>query len=183
MTVLCLTLALAIPPEQAFEDGLAVERRHLATLGVWSGVNIVGGTVGVLVADDPTWRSFHGTNAAWNTVNLTLAGAGAVASRYRSRKGMPEPEALRSEHQALRTALVINLVADGVYVASGATLFAVGGEVGGIELKGVGAGLAVQGAFLAGFDAHYLLTHRHKTTPMSVTLRPTPRGLTIAGRL
>jgi hypothetical protein len=160
MLVAMIAGALAQTP---FDDGLAVEGRHLTALAGWSGANLIGGTTGALLADDPRWRSFHATNAAWNTVNLGIAVAGAVGLARKQRAGDPGPEALLRAHRGLRTALGVNLALDGVYVGSGVALAVHGGRLRELDLRGVGLSLVLQGAFLAVFDAHFLLSHRHRT--------------------
>lgn len=146
-----------------FEEGLRVEARHTTVLAGWAGANLIGGTTGALLADDPRWRSFHATNAAWNTVNLALATVGAVNVHRKLRQGDPGPELLDRRHRGLRTALGVNLALDGVYMGSGVALAVRGGTLRDVDLRGVGLSLLLQGAFLAVFDAHFLLSHKART--------------------
>lgn len=158
-----IAVALTLASETPFEAGLDVETRHMAVLTGWSVSNLATGTAGALFADDPTARSFHGTNAAWNTVNLGIAALGASGVARKRLVGDPGPDALARSHRGLRTALAVNLALDGVYVGAGAALAARGGELSGVDLRGAGLSLALQGAFLAVFDAHFLLSHRRRT--------------------
>ena len=50
----------------------------MRVLGSWAGANIVGGLVGLWVADDEATAGFWEMNAWWNTVNAVLAVAAPV---------------------------------------------------------------------------------------------------------
>lgn len=156
-------VALAAALAGPWEAGMDVERRHMTVLAGWSGANLLGGATGALLAEDPRWRSFHATNAAWNTVNLGIAAIGAIGVHRRARLEEPAPDALARQHRGLRTALAVNLALDGVYIGTGAVFVARGGELRGLDLRGMCASLIVQGAFLALFDAHFLHAHRART--------------------
>jgi hypothetical protein len=165
--MLCLVaLALAQDPAltHRWEEGLRVESQQLTVLGGWAAANLVGGTAGLALAKTPEGRAFHGSNAAWNVVNLGIAGFGAVGLQQRQRAGIPDADTLAQQHRSLRTALAVNLVLDGVYVGAGGAMWAKGGEVRGVPLRSVGQSLLLQGAFLGVFDAVFLARHRARTS-------------------
>jgi len=154
-----------LPAESAWDRGLQVEMEQSAVLGGWAVANLAAGTAGALTADEPFARSAWGTSAAWNSVNLALAGGGLLGAQARRRQGLPHDEAVWRQHRGLRTVLGVNLALDGLYVGTGAAMFALGGEVRGVDVGGVGLALAVQGLWLAAFDAVYLLRHRRHAGP------------------
>lgn len=160
-----LVVSAALATEPRPED--CVEARGMAVLGSWAGVNLVGGTTAGLLSQEPSWRSFHLTNAAWNTVNAGLAIGGGVSLARRS----PTTGAERAEHAAqLQRVLAINAALDGVYIASGALVYAIGQQQARPEWVGVGASLGLQGAFLLGFDLG--LRARHRSTTIELGLTP-----------
>lgn len=182
MTLLT-ALALAASP---WEQGLDVERQHMGILAAWSVGNLAVGGVAAWQAEDPQWQSFHATNAAWNTVNLAIAGLGLVGNARKRARGAPDLTEIQAQHRNLRTALAVNLVLDVVYMGAGAALVVSGGETRGLDHRGVGTGLLVQGGFLATFDAAFLSAHRridgpHLTWTPSLVPTGAGPGLGIAG--
>ncbi|MBX2800694.1 MAG: hypothetical protein KTR31_23640 [Myxococcales bacterium] len=170
-----MVAGMAMAQQPVLDPGLPSERRHMAILGAWSGLNLVGGTVGLVLSDTPKGRSFHGTNLAWNTVNAGIALAGGLGAHAR-RDRLSTPEELRKRHRGLRTALAVNMGLDVVYVGTGLALWALGGRANGLELRSVGQALVIQGGFLMAFDTAFLVSHRARTGevtvgPVGVSLR------------
>lgn len=153
--MLSLFLAAALASEA---PELQVERTATAVLGGFAMANLTMGTAGWWVAEDPAWKAFHGTNAAWNTVNLGLAAAGTVSLARRPDASLLE----RQERGArLHRLLLVNAGLDVGYMATGAALWGVGArDHRSAELVGVGSSLVFQGAFLLGFDLIYRSRHR-----------------------
>ena len=147
---------------QVLDPGAATEARHLAIMGGWSAANLVGGTTGYVLADDPQWRNFHGTNAAWNVVNGAIVAAGALGLNRR-RDGFETPEALAKHQRGLQTSLAINIGLDVAYVGTGAALMALGASNERDDLRGMGQSLILQGGFLLVFDSAFLASLRAKT--------------------
>ncbi len=147
----------------AYARGLAVERQHLVVLGGWAGANLAGASLGLALADTPAARTFHGTNAAWNVVNLGIAVAGGVGVAQRTRAGPPDLATLERQHRGLQTALAVNLGLDAVYIGTGAVMWGAGGDVRGLDVASMGRSLVLQGAFLVVFDAVFLARHRAVT--------------------
>jgi hypothetical protein len=162
------TVAPAVAPVPAAipDPGFRTEKRHQIILGTWAGVNLIGGTTGALLARTPEGRTFHASNALWNTVNLGLAVGGAIS--WKKRATAPDLETLRKRHRGLRTALAINIGLDVLYVASGVALWAVGGESNGVPLRPIGQALVIQGGFLMGFDAAFLSSHHLRAGKVAV---------------
>jgi hypothetical protein len=171
--LLSVAFALAAPDAAAWQGGLDVEGRHMQILTGWALGNLAVGSVAAWQSDDPALRSFHGTNAAWNTVNLAIGGLGLAGVHRRSRRDAPDAASVAAQHRSLRTALAVNLGLDAVYMGSGVALMAFGGDTRGLDHRGVGAGLLLQGAFLATFDAAFLTAHRGVDRPSRLGLRPT----------
>ena len=147
-----LACALAeTPPE------LAVERTATAVLGGFAVTNLATGTAGYFAAQDPTWSAFHGTNAAWNTVNLGLAAAGAVSLSRRPEESLA---ARQKRGDKLHRVLAINAGLDVGYMAVGGGAWAMGALDDSPQLVGIGSSLVLQGAFLLGFDLIYRSRHR-----------------------
>ena len=140
MVSLLLSVALATDAPE-----LRVERRATAVLGGVAVGNLATGTAGWFTAEDPTWKAFHGTNAAWNTVNLGLAAAGTVSLARRPEESLAERQA-RGER--LHRVLAINAGLDVGYMATGAALWGVGARDDRADLTGMGSSLVFQGAFL-----------------------------------
>ena len=153
MIGLLLTAALAAEPAPE----LRVERAGTTVLGSFAVANIAAGTTGYFTADDPTWKAFHGTNAAWNTVNLGLAAAGAVSVARRPDESLSQRQ---ERGRRLHRVLAINAGLDVGYMAAGGTLWALGASDHRPELVGMGSALVLQGAFLLAFDLTWRARHR-----------------------
>jgi hypothetical protein len=145
------TSAAEPPPE------LRVERTATAVLGGFALANLGTGTAGYFTAEAPTWKSFHGTNAAWNTVNLGLAAAGAVSMSRRPDETLEER---RARGTRLHRILAINAGLDVGYMAAGGTLWALGADGRDPNFVGMGSALVFQGAFLLAFDLTYRARHK-----------------------
>ncbi len=153
--MLSLFLATALATEAPEQT---VERTATAVLGGFALGNLATGTAGWFAAETPSWKAFHGTNAAWNTVNLGLAAAGSVSLARRPEETLTERQA-RGER--LHRVLAINAGLDVGYMAAGGALWAVGARDSRADFTGMGSSLVFQGAFLLGFDLLYRSRHRH----------------------
>ncbi len=144
-----VALAQDAPDLQAWQDDRRrTERAASAVLLGWAGANLVGGTVGAVVAEDPRARSALAGSAGWNVVNAGLAVPGLVAR--------PPVPATRTEAleraSRLDGALLLNAGLDVAYVVGGLALQDRGQRTSDPRLTGLGDALVVQGAFLLGFD-------------------------------
>ena len=162
---------------------VAVARPAMWTLGAWSVANLGVGTVGALATSDPQWRAFHQANAAWNTVNLGIAGV-SLWGLQRERPGEGGLPGARQRAEALSLALAFNAGLDVAYLAAGGWLWDRGARREDPRLVGVGHALLVQGSALLFFDLTVLRLHR-RDPALWPTMTPTSGGavLGINGRL
>jgi hypothetical protein len=138
-------------------------RRGMVVLGGWAAANIIAGSIGALVSDDPMQRGFWEVNALWNTVNLGLAGGTLIAAERRSdptgSTALTLPEYRAASHR-LEKVLLFNAGLDLGYMTLGGWLWERGSRGDGLaasdvsadRLAGWGQALVVQGAFLFLFD-------------------------------
>lgn len=142
---------------------VAVARPAMWTLGAWSVANIGVGTVGALTASDEQWRAFHSGNAAWNTVNLGIAGL-SLWGLSREQPGDGGLAGALERAHGLDVALALNTGLDVAYVTAGAWLWERGQRLGDPQQVGLGQSLVLQGGALLVFDATVLTLHRRATT-------------------
>jgi len=141
----------------------------MTILGSWAAANLIAGTTGALVSDDPQMAGFWEMNALWNTVNLGLAGGTLIAENRRmAAAGSPDAAgraeftlpAYREASHRLEKTLLFNAGLDIGYMTLGGWLWERGGRgeglpsagVGAARLTGWGQALVLQGAFLFIFD-------------------------------
>lgn len=112
----------------------ATPRGLMTTLAAWSATSVVGGAALWAAGRTDTQRHFGRQTLAWGMVDAAIAAWGA---------SRPDPDVER-----LRTILLVNCVADVGYLGLGAAAMRRG-------LRGDGAAIVVQGAFLLALDSHY----------------------------
>ena len=113
---------------------MATQTGLLRTLGAWSAVSIVGGAALWVAGRDDFQRTYGRQTLAWGVVDAVIAGWGA---------SRPAGDVGR-----LRTILLANCVADVGYLGLGVWVHRRG-------LRGDGAAIVTQGAFLLALDSHY----------------------------
>ncbi len=136
------------------ERFLSVERTLTKTLVSWSVASIALGTSIALAGhkrDKKAVTEFGRQTAAWGVVDLGIAGAGYLAQR---RRGVLSEEQVHRQIRNLHRLLVINAVADVVYVSGGIAIlsrslrkkssFRMG--------PGDGSAIVIQGVFLFVLD-------------------------------
>lgn len=140
-----------------------IVRRGMVVLGSWAAANLVAGTTGAIISDNPRVAGIWEMNALWNTVNLGLAGATLVAERRRTdptgATQLTLPAYREASHRLEKT-LLFNAGLDIGYMTLGGWLWERGSRGPGISSAGVGAerltgwgqALVLQGAFLFVFD-------------------------------
>ena len=151
------------------ESRWQTERTGMKVLLGWSVANLAAGTTGALTLQDPRQRAFMGGNAAWNVVNLGLAGASLIGGRHPGR--FEHPEVLRQAYQLERT-LLFNTGLDVAYMVAGWALIERGLRRDQPMLQGFGDALLVQGGFLFGFDLALLLVHNRWTRRLKGRAKP-----------
>lgn len=162
---LAALVALGGARERPDDDALARwQRSHrqtqLAGMGVltgWATVNIAAGIAGALTLRDDA-RFFHQANAAWNSVNLALGIAGLVGAGRR-RVFADDLAGAREVVRRTQRVFFANAMADLGYIAAGTIMAIVGQRVASARVQRYGDAVALQGAFLFGFDLAMLIAH------------------------
>lgn len=160
LAVLISAVAFGAGPDAAVVEALdanrlKVSRTGMSVLGGWAVGNLAVGGVGVAVAEDEQWRSFHGANAGWNAVNLGIAGASLLSTRGQTPGSVGWPGAL-TETRKLERALAFNAGLDVAYGVIGAWLWERGTRLDDPRQLGWGQALVLQGGFLFAFDVTLL---------------------------
>lgn len=133
------------------------ERQLSTLLGVWAAGSVIKGGIIALIGHRTgrkQWMRFGRQNAMWGAVDGVIAGLGV---RSRSRRGELTTEQVEFEATKLRVMLLLNALADVVYIAGGAHI-AYHAKPGPPEVtsfkmgRGDGVAIVIQGAFLLGLD-------------------------------
>ena len=124
------------------------QRAHLRRVGVWGGLNLLGGTALALASDGgSTGRAFGVQSAGWGAVNVGLAAWGLL-------QGEPSPaerlDAALQDEGGWAHLLLVNLGLNVGYAAVGGTLLLAAdrGLDGADAARGHGGALVLQGAGL-----------------------------------
>lgn len=148
------------------------ERQISTLLGIWAAGSIIKGGIIALIGHRTgrkQWMRFGRQNAMWGAVDALIAGAGVLS---RSRRGELTPDEVDAQARKLRVMLLLNALADVVYIAGGAHIAyhakpaRPGGpaepsltgspEVTSFKMgRGDGVAIVIQGAFLLGLDLTY----------------------------
>ena len=141
------------------ENRIDMNKSAMKVLGGWAVTNIATGTYGMLKTDGTT-RYFHEMNAAWNSVNLVIAGFGYYGAKN-SDTNLSLSETIR-ESNNLDKLLLFNAGLNIGYVATGAYLWERGMRKQSDRQTGYGQSLILQGAFLFVFDTVLYLVRNSK---------------------
>lgn len=137
------------------EERIEKNKTAMKLLGGWSVANIATGTYGRLQTGGAT-RYFHEMNAAWNSVNLAIAGFGYYGAK-RADTDLSLTETVR-ESNNLDKILLLNTGLNVGYMATGAYLWERGIRKQSDRQSGYGQSLILQGAFLFVFDTLFYLS-------------------------
>ena len=152
------------PPHQDLmeinRDRVALNTGGMAVLGGWAVSNILIGTIG-MTRTGGSVRYFHQMNAAWNTVNLAIAGFGYYGLKNQS-PDLSLAETI-SEFHSFEKILLFNAGLDVGYMALGAFLWERGLRKDSERLTGYGQSLILQGGFLFSFDVILYLLNRSQS--------------------
>lgn len=146
-----LLIAQTTQPDllQINRDRIAMNSNGMLVLGGWAVTNIAIGSIGMSQTSGNI-KYFHQMNAAWNTVNLTIAGFGYYGLRNQSPDiGLSETI---TEFHNFEKILLFNAGLDVGYMAIGAYLWERGIRTDSERLRGYGQSMILQGAFLFVFD-------------------------------
>ncbi|TVR12803.1 MAG: hypothetical protein EA391_14790 [Balneolaceae bacterium] len=153
LQILFSGLLMAQPSEpdllQINQNRISMNSNGMLVLGGWAVSNIAIGAIGMTQTSGNT-KYFHQMNAAWNTVNLAIAGFGYYGLRNQSPDiGLSETI---TEFHNFEKILLFNAGLDVGYMAMGAYLWERGIRTDSDRLRGYGQSMILQGAFLFVFD-------------------------------
>lgn len=153
IAILLFTSSVAFAQDslKTFND----QRNHVTgtgmeVLGLWSVINIGAGAVG-WTSSAGTPKYFYQMNVIWNVVNFGTAITGFTNVQRNKNKKLTAAESL-AEQKRLEKIFLINGGLDLVYIGTGTFLKLRGDNRNDAELKGYGASIIMQGAFLLLFD-------------------------------
>ena len=141
----------------------------------WAALNIATGSVGHFTTRGEA-QAFWQANAAWNVVNLAIAGMGL----HGQLTALPETWDLArglSEGQRMEKILLFNMGLDVGYVAFGGFLLERGLRQDSERLRGWGKSLLLQGGFLLLFDAALWFLNSRINSQLTARLTPAPNGV------
>lgn len=141
--------------------------KGMYVLGGWAVTNIAVGTAGYFNSTGSR-KYLHQMNAAWNVVNLAIAGVALYQYAQADPASLSFSESL-SEAQSIENILLLNIGLNVGYMATGGYLWERGIRKSSDRLTGYGQSLLVQGGFLLLFDsALYLLNNSNNQTLQSI---------------
>jgi hypothetical protein len=135
-----------------YMQSLDINKSGMYFLGGWAVANMATGTYGWLTHQGDK-KYFHQMNAAWNVVNLAIAGYALWDALNTDVFAFREDEIMQ-RHIRTENIFLINAGLDVLYMAAGAWLIRAssGNEKRHDLLKGYGQSVILQGAFLFVFD-------------------------------
>jgi hypothetical protein len=140
------------------EDRISLNSNGILVLGGWAVSNLIVGGIGITQTSGTT-KYFHQMNAAWNGVNLAIAGFGYTGLQNQSANSSLAETV--TEFHNFEKILLFNAGLDIGYMALGAYLWERGRRTESSRLIGYGQSLLLQGGFLFTFDlVLYLLNTR-----------------------
>lgn len=143
--------------EKVFSKSLAIQKSGMITLGSWAVLQILTGSLGYYSAEKSDWKYFHQMNAAWNLVNLGIAGFGYYGATHPDRE--LSASGMFSEMKRFDNILLINAGLDVLYIGTGAYLWNRGIKNDNPRLVGYWKSIILQGSFLLAFDTALYLIH------------------------
>jgi len=171
--------------QPAVQDLQEAERDHLWRVGVWGGVNALGGLALVLGTSrarrSARWH-FGGMTAGWGAVNVGIATVGLWASSPPA----PNPAAVLAAERQFHDILLFNLGLNVAYSAVGGTMLAAGYRdvAAAGRWRGFGTSLILQGAGLLVLDGIAFFASRARLADLldptsALSLQPLPTGLAL----
>ena len=171
--------------QTAGQDLQKAEQAHLWRVGVWGGVNALGGLALVLgtsrARHAARWH-FGGMTAGWGIVNVGIAAVGLWAASPPS----AEPGAVLAAERQFHDILLLNLGLNVAYSAVGSTMLAAGyrNVAAAGRWRGFGTALILQGAGLLVLDGIAFFASRTRLADLlpattALSLEPLPTGLAL----
>ncbi|MFV1885429.1 MAG: DUF6992 family protein [Balneola sp.] len=143
-----------------FERSIYIQKTGMIVLGSWATLNILSGIPGTL-QNHGNRKYFHQMNAAWNTVNLTIATFSFLAAL--STDPSITSDQIFVEMKQFDRILLINAGLDLAYIGTGIYLWKRGFSTHSDRLIGYGKSVVLQGGFLLLFDGLLYLIHHQET--------------------
>lgn len=144
------------------EDRISLNKNGMLVLGGWAVTNIAIGGI-AMTQTSGSVKYFHQMNAAWNSVNLAIAGFG-----YAGARGMDSDISFGEtlgEFHSLERILLFNAGLNVGYMATGAYLWERGIRTDSNRLRGYGQSMILQGGFLFVFDLTLYALSRSQSSP------------------
>ena len=146
--------------KNALKKSISIQKTGMIVLGSWATLNIISGTVGFYKSNGST-KYFHQMNAAWNLVNLGIAGIGYRGAL--NTKTDLSYETSIYKMQNFEQLLLINAGLDLLYIGSGVWLWKNGLNKNSPRKIGYGKSIILQGSFLLLFDTALYFIHNKQT--------------------
>jgi hypothetical protein len=181
LVLLCVPLATqAAETPEAFlathnTEAVRLNRTAMSVLLGWAVLNMGTGVAGHFTTEGDA-QAFFQANAAWNVVNLAIAGFGL----HGQLSAQPETWDLArslAEGQQMEKLLLLNAGLDVGYIALGGFLLERGLRTDSPRFRGWGRSLLLQGGFLLLFDATLWWLNWRLNTQLTVRLIPAPGGV------
>ena len=147
-------------PNYYYQQSLNIQRSGMHVLGGWALLNIVSGVYGNYKFSQES-KYFFQMNAAWNMVNLGIAGIGLYGVANSS-LDIQEIE-MFSEMSKFDRILLINAGLDLIYIGVGSTILKKGLKKNSSRMIGYGRSIILQGGFLLLFDLGLYMLHSNNT--------------------
>lgn len=145
------------------QNRISLNSKGMLVLGGWAVSNMIVGGIG-MTRTGGTTKYFHQMNAAWNTINLAIAGFGYYGLRNQS-LDISLSETI-SEFHNFEKILLFNAGLDVGYMALGAFLWERGLRKESDRLTGYGQSLILQGGFLFAFDTILYFLNRSESSQL-----------------
>ncbi|MFP2896693.1 DUF6992 family protein [Corallococcus sp. 4LFB] len=156
-------------------EAVRVNQTAMGILFGWAVLNIGTGVAGHFASEGET-RAFFQANAAWNVVNLVIAGLGYHGQATADPATWDLARSL-SEGQRMEKVLLLNAGLDVGYIAFGGWLWERGLRKDSERLRGWGKSVLVQGAFLLVFDGVLTFLNAKLNGELTARLVPAPDGV------
>ena len=149
--------------ESINQNRISMNSNGMLVLGGWAVSNIIIGGIGMTQTGGNT-KYFHQMNAAWNSVNLAIAGFGYYGlQRQSAQMGLAETI---TEFHNFENILLFNAGLDIGYMALGAWLWERGLRKESSRLEGYGQSIILQGSFLFAFDTILYFMSRSESSKL-----------------
>ena len=149
---------LSEPLTEFNKKRIGLNAKGMYVLGGWAATNIAVGTIGYLNSNGSK-KYLHQMNAAWNVVNLAIAGVALHQYAQVDPASLTFSQSLTKAHN-IEKILMINIGLNVAYMATGGYLWERGIRTTSNRLRGYGQSLLIQGGFLLLFDSTLYLLNR-----------------------